>query len=202
MKFLVIINSAGKRQVKEYDAPSFEQLNSKLMEVGAKDFRIFCEISDLVESLSDRVTVLEKKIVHIDSSIAESHDQNTNIAPDDRQHKVQPSSKSIRIELINKDLVLADGSRSIYQSHINFTLHVHNISNTKIRAVKGDLVFHDLFDAEIFRIGITMNNPIKPGKFEVWSGGFEYNEFLPEHVHFAGFNANDLTLTLDNEKIV
>ncbi|WP_231742594.1 hypothetical protein [Stieleria varia] len=108
----------------------------------------------------------------------------------------------IKVELVGKSLIPENYDLEIYEDRIEFELRFHNISGDNIRAVKGDLVFSDLFDAEIFRIGITMNDPITPGKFATWSGGFPYNQFDREHAHFAGFKSEDLQLHLDNEKVV
>jgi hypothetical protein len=201
MKFLIITNSNGKRRVKEHDFSSYEALKSKLIESGVENSRIFCEISDLIESLSSRVTALEKKQIVFDKINTNAPDKITSETSNVLQ-KAQPNSKFIRVELIEKNLVLEDYDLGIHEDQIEFQLHFHNISDAKIRAVKGDLVFHDLFDTEVFRIGVTMNNSIEPGKFSAWSGGFIYNEFIQEHVHFLGFKTDDLKLTLDNEKIV
>jgi hypothetical protein len=202
MKFLVITQSDGKRRVSEHDCPSFDDLRAKLVASGSQDFRAYCEIGDLVESLSQRVSNLERYLENSNPSIPVSVDSNANDGSGKRQVISKPKSKLVRVELIEKHLILEDYELEIYESRINFELRFHNISKDKIRAVKGDLVFCDLFDAEIFRIGITMNDPIAPGKFSIWSGGFPYNQFDREHAHFAGFKKEDLHLYLDNEKVV
>ncbi|TWT93252.1 hypothetical protein Pla52n_59100 [Stieleria varia] len=201
MKFLVITQSDGKRRVSEHDCVTFDDLHSKLVASGVGDYRVFCEISDLVESLSLRVTALERRM---DETNASSSASNNSIAttPNNRQRDAQPQSKMIKVELVGKSLIPENYDLEIYEDRIEFELRFHNISGDNIRAVKGDLVFSDLFDAEIFRIGITMNDPITPGKFATWSGGFPYNQFDREHAHFAGFKSEDLQLHLDNEKVV
>jgi hypothetical protein len=42
--------------------------------------------------------------------------------------------------------------------------------------------FQDLFGEEKFRLGLTIDDPLKPGtKFNQKGLGFKYNEFMEEH---------------------
>ena len=102
--------------------------------------------------------------------------------------------KTIFVQMTNFDL-------EIYDDKMLFDLVFTNHTGSRIRAFKGDLVFWDLFDAEIFRIGITMNTPIKSGKTAKWSGEFQYNQFQSDHIHLAGFKASDLRVSLDKPQI-
>lgn len=202
MKFLVITQSDGKRRVTEHDYPSFADLQSKLVDSNVEDYRVFCEISDLVESLSLRVAALEGRLDAFNASIPATNDPKATAVPNKQQRNSQPNSNKVKVELVAKHLAPGNYDNGIYEDRIEFQIRFHNISRGNIRAVKGDLVFRDLFDAEIFRIGITMNDPIAPGQFATWSGGFPYNEFDREHAHFVGFKTEDLQLHLDNEKVV
>ncbi|MCI5167899.1 MAG: hypothetical protein D3903_17905 [Candidatus Electrothrix sp. GM3_4] len=58
------------------------------------------------------------------------------------------------------------------------------------------------FNADIFRIGITINEKIKPQGLVKWDGTMPYNQFIHEHVHFAGYTPEDLKVRLENENIV
>ena len=83
-----------------------------------------------------------------------------------------------------------------------FSIQVENRAKRKIRATKGELVFSDLFGAEIFQVGVTINDKIRPGGSIIWKGEMPYNEFIQEHVHFSGFKTEDLGVQLKDEQIV
>lgn len=201
MKFLVIAKADGKRRVSEHDFPSLEALQSKLATSGLEDYRVYCEVSDLVESLSLRVSSLERQLEDLRPSVPLHSKPNLNQAPD-TQLKSTSGTNAVRVELVDIHLLLEDYDLEIYESRINFELRFHNLLEAPIRAVKGELVFSDLFDAEVFRIGITMNTPIPPGEFATWSGGFPYNQFDREQAHLAGFKKEDLQIHLANERVV
>lgn len=200
MKFLVITQSNGKRRVNEHDCPSFDDLHQKLSASGIEDYQAYCEISDLVESLSMRVSALERRLDESNkTSTPATVDINlrSNNVLDQQQKSTNPQEKLVEVELVNKALVAGD-----YGDQISFEIKFHNLSGRKIRAIKGDLVFLDLFDAEVFRIEATINKMIDPGNFSVWIGGFSCNQFMPNHIHFAQFKTEDLQLYLDDEKIL
>jgi hypothetical protein len=49
------------------------------------------------------------------------------------------------------------------------------------RAIKGLMIFRDLFGEEKFRLNLTLDDPIKPGaKFNQKGLGFKYNQFMEE----------------------
>lgn len=201
MKFLVITQSEGKRRVGEHECASFSELHSKLTSAGVKDFRIYCEVGDLVESLSIRVEAIENQLTGLKTPSPRTESPANGLASS-TGHGTSLQSGCVKVELVAKHLILQNYDLEIYEDRILFELRFHNISKDKIRALKGDLVFSDLFDEEVFRIGITMNEPVLPGKSCNWSGGFAYNQFLPEHVHFAGFKAEDMHVHLENERVV
>ena len=122
--------------------------------------------------------------------------------------KVETTSTSVRkfavpisAQLTTLFVQMTNYDLDIYDDKILFDLVFTNHTDRRIRAFKGDLVFWDLFDAEIFRMGLTMNTPIKAGRTAKWSGEFQYNQFVPEQIHLAGFKASDLKVSIDNPQI-
>ena len=49
----------------------------------------------------------------------------------------------------------------IYDAHITMNCAYENTSGKDIRAFKGTLVFQDLFDVQIYKVAITISDPIK-----------------------------------------
>lgn len=106
MKFLVITQSNGRRGANEYDCPSFDYLQRKLAASGIEDYQAYCEISDLVESLSMRVSALERRLDASDEALAPKSD-NPNIiqVSDSQRQNPQSQSNLLKIELVDKYIV-------------------------------------------------------------------------------------------------
>lgn len=65
--------------------------------------------------------------------------------------------------------------------------------NKPTRAVKGLLEFTDLFGEVKFRIGLTLNERLEPGRPFTQRGiGFEYNQFMAEHQWMRGTDKADM----------
>ena len=41
--------------------------------------------------------------------------------------------------------------------------------------------FADLFGSEIYKVGLTISDPVRAGGKGSWSGTIDYNQFIDEH---------------------
>lgn len=98
-------------------------------------------------------------------------------------------NKLITLHVSNKRYVHGD-----YENHIWFDC-IYTLSETSksTRAVKGAIEFSDLFGDVKFRIQVTINDPLQPGKLLSNPGiGFTYNQFMPEHQWMLVTELNDM----------
>ncbi len=73
----------------------------------------------------------------------------------------------------------------------------------KTRAVKGVLIFADLFGEPKFMINYTVNDPLSPGKSHKESGvGFEYNQFKDAHKWMRASELKDMTFQFKVKSII
>ncbi len=71
------------------------------------------------------------------------------------------------------------------------------------RAVKGVLVFADLFGEPHFRIRITLDDPLKPGaKFGQTGQGFKYNQFLDDHHWVRSTDLANMNIRFEPEEVI
>lgn len=208
MEFIVINKSVTPPKVSRLESISTHEAIKSIKDAGIEKYSLFCNVSDSeisllltqTKDLQKRVTELEKAIQTVQLSMQSVQSPENDI---DSQPTRQPiQSKSISVQLTKKSLQLSNSDAGIYQDSLLFSIALSNLTPKHIRAVKGDLVFSDLFDADIFRVGITVNEKIKPKALVKWDGVMPYNQFIPEHVHFAGYAPEDLKVRLDNESVV
>jgi hypothetical protein len=96
--------------------------------------------------------------------------------------------------LSNKVYQPADPSNNSYQDFISFDITLDTSKLTKpTRAVKGVLVFTDLFGEEKFRLNWTINDPLTPGVSYTGKGiGFNFNQFEESHIWIRDTDLKDM----------
>ncbi|WP_198804984.1 hypothetical protein [Leptolyngbya sp. BL0902] len=203
MKFIVITQSDGKRRATEHDCPSLHDLHQKLAESGIEDYQVYCEISDLVESLSNRMLALERRLDE-PSEVPTPITDNPNVIQTSTNQRPNPKSESklLGIELIDKHVIPQDLDPDIYGGKVHVTLRFQNLTSERIRALKVSLDFLDLFDEKIFDVDITTNDPVEPGEFYIWSKNMTYLSTNDKHSRFVNLDKEDLTLLVKSEKVL
>lgn len=105
---------------------------------------------------------------------------------------VPPKKKEVALlkpSISNKRLTTVSYSDSIW---FDLTVDTTNLKK-KTRAVKGLLVFEDLFGAEQFKIGYTINEPLTPNiEHSVKGIGFSYNQYIASHQWMLQTDISDM----------
>lgn len=115
-------------------------------------------------------------------------------SPSESEEKKQtillPSEELIAIKITNKRY-----DKIEYRDYIWFDVEYNPINISKpTRSVKGILIFCDLFGDAKFKIGMTINDPLKPGEVLLKRGiGFDYNEYNDEQNWVRNTDLKDMT---------
>lgn len=190
------------------NASSVEEAVSTLTGNNVTNFDLYLNLKDnYLTDMNRRVEILEQEI-HILKSLSgevqrkETVDQAT-VNTDNMSNKKESRKRSDKIlmELLEKNLgpshpLLNDQGKMI------FSIKVHNHADKPVRAIKGTIVFTDLFDADIFRISVTINKKIESQKNIIWEGEMKYNSFIEAQSLFAGFAKDDMKLIFEEENII
>lgn len=104
------------------------------------------------------------------------------------------SSQSLAFEIISVDLIRKEYQKDKYKDYIWMDMKFEAIGLDKnARAVKGALVFTDLFNEEKFILRLTLDRPIAPNETITETGrGFEYNQFKSEHNWILGTDISNM----------
>lgn len=89
-----------------------------------------------------------------------------------------------------------------YQDYITYAFAIQNKSKKDIRAIKGEIMFTDLFDDEIKSIEFTYDQPIKAETTVNWDGTTEYNQFRDADVRLKSKDLKDLKVVWKPIKVI
>ena len=94
--------------------------------------------------------------------------------------------KTIRLTVSSKGFVPADTSVNRYEALLTFGCSYQNISQRDVRAFTGAVIFQDLFGREIYKVRVTISDPIPAGQVAMWGGTVHYNQFMESQQRFRG----------------
>ncbi|MFX0208653.1 MAG: hypothetical protein ACFFDT_21915 [Candidatus Hodarchaeota archaeon] len=130
------------------------------------------------------------------SSAMESTASSSSIEPAEESHAQIDSM--FEVKLTGKHVFEAN-----YSDHLGFNLLLINHTKKDIKAVQGIMIFTDLFDTEILRIQITIEQNIPAGqtvKNNKYS--MELNKFLSEHNRLRTIDIKNLQVRLEVHGII
>ena len=89
-----------------------------------------------------------------------------------------------------------------YQDYITYKFVIQNKSEKKIRAVKGEITFTNLFDEKIKSLNFVYDQPIKAGKKVNWNATTDYNQFMDGDKTLKNKDLKDLKVVWKPEKVI
>lgn len=89
-----------------------------------------------------------------------------------------------------------------YQDYITYGFAIQNKSEQDIRAVKGEIMFTDLFDDEIKTLSFTYDQPIRAGATANWNATTDYNQFMDDDVRLKNKELKDLKIVWKPIKVI
>lgn len=144
-------------------------------------------------TLEERVEELERRLALIEARTPPPPPTPTQPAP-------PPNAPAlVAVTISNKRYEAANAEVEIYEAHIWFDC-AYTLSKAakETRALKGVLEFADLFGEVKFRLNVTLNEPLTPGKPHVQAGvGFVFNQFLDEHKWMLATNLADMRYSFE-----
>jgi hypothetical protein len=111
--------------------------------------------------------------------------------------KISKLKNAVLVTCIKKGYVEVE-----YQDYITYSFAIKNKSNKDIRAVKGDIVFTDLFDEKIKNFSFTYDQTVKAGTSAIWEATTTYNQFMDDDVRLKSKELKDIKLVWKPIKII
>ena len=89
-----------------------------------------------------------------------------------------------------------------YNDYITYKFAIQNKSDNDIRAIKGTVIFTNLFDDVISKVSLVCDDPIKAGEKYIWRGTTDYNQFISSDVAMRNKDLKDMKVVWKPEKIL
>ncbi len=113
--------------------------------------------------------------------------------------------KIVVVSCLDKGFLAAnfeDWSATDYNDYITYKFYIMNNSDKEIRAVKGKVIFTDLFDKLVREVNFVFDESIEAGKYISWNAQTVYNSFLPEDVIFKNKPLKNMKVVWKPEKVI
>jgi len=145
-----------------------------------------------IVELERRLAILEAK----DSAPSEPYTKHSN--------KQDTTSDLISLVVTNKRFDPTNANLCVYEDHIWFDCSYTLQPESKpTRAVKGEIIFSDLFGEIKFKIQLTLNEPLTPGQILKQPGiGFTYNQFIGEHQWMLATRLEDMRFSFKATNVI
>lgn len=158
-------------------------------------------------TLEERVLALESKVAKMEQlleglqSVSKDEERPASAnsrLPSQTSSKVSPVS----VQLISKKFHKANLLAGDAGDRIDFALLFKSEFGKDVRALKGAIVFKDLFDDVIMKITLAHESGLPAGGSTKWEGGFIYNQFLSPHQRLLSVEQNDIQTCFEIETVV
>ena len=153
-------------------------------------------------SLENRVSFLEDKIKELELRLSRLEDPVAAINPNMPPQSSSVPNKHLSITLLNKNFHQAEYGIGDSGDRIDFTFQFTNHLGKDIHAFTGIVLFKDLFERVILRMGLTDESGLRSGGTNHWKGGVEYNQFREEHNRLLNIGKNDLIVEFLLERVI
>ena len=142
----------------------------------------------------DRVAELEARVAALEEALARlsTPAPGASAAPPTTENGVAP----ILIRLVRKTFL--DGIQDRIQFEFAFTSNLDN----PVGAFTGVVVLQDLFERDIMRITVTVEEPLQPGGTVTYEGGIDYNQFMASHQRLNSIAPADLVTKFELETVI
>ena len=123
--------------------------------------------------------------------------------PSVEPYTVQNLTPKMYVQLASKSFHPKDLMAGDIGDRIDFVFYFQPADLDKdVRAFKGDVIFTDLFDEFILRVTLTHEAGLATYEVAEWSGGIEYNQFLPEHQRLRSIDPKNLSVSFELQTVV
>lgn len=154
------------------------------------------DVGDRIRELENRVAAIEGILAADQALTGSEKSTNDSSAGDPVDH-----SRSI-VKMVLKRKVFVPGEYGDDRVDMDFALTLAADSRPT-RAIKGQLVFSDLFGDPGFIIGYTVNDSLLPGiPFTAKGVGFEFNQFMDDHNWMLGTDIEDMVASFEARSII
>ncbi len=121
---------------------------------------------------------------------------------EEEERKRKEREKGITIALADKGFREGSFESGDISDKILLSFKFVNHLPKDLRAFTGTVMFMDLFDREIHRVGLTVEDPVKSGQGLQWDGTVDYNQFIDSHRRLRTIERQNLKVSFKLEAVI
>ena len=101
---------------------------------------------------------------------------------DERQAALAEARKALTMAVSDMTFVPSNARAGRYQDSFSLSIALQNNTEKDMSGIKGTVVFADMFDDEIKRVNLSVDDSIAAGQAIRWEGNLGYNQFMDNDV--------------------
>ncbi len=119
--------------------------------------------------------------------------------PEPTTTTVQGDESEIPIQI---SLVKKDFSEGRIEDRITLEFLFQSSLAKDVRAFTGVVVFQDLFERDIMRVNLTVEDGLTAGGTATWEGAIDYNQFMDRHQRLRTVDQADLITKFELQAVI
>ena len=150
------------------------------------------------DSLRARVIELERRVLSLEEAIATLVGTASPV-PEPTTTTVQGDESEIPIQI---SLVKKGFSDGRIEDNITLEFLFQSSLAKDVRAFTGVVVFQDLFERDIMRVNLTVEDGLTAGGTATWEGAIDYNQFMDRHQRLRTVDQADLITKFELQAVI
>ena len=160
------------------------------------------------DSLRARVIELERRVLSLEEAIATlvgtaspvpEPTTTASPVPEPTTTTVQGDESEIPIQI---SLVKKGFSDGRIEDNITLEFLFQSSLAKDVRAFTGVVVFQDLFERDIMRVNLTVEDGLTAGGTATWEGAIDYNQFMDRHQRLRTVDQADLITKFELQAVI
>lgn len=163
------------------------------------------ELEARIERLESQLDMILQQLDAISTDAVPLQDDTRRQKSADEPTAPEVGSGTIAMELVSLSFHQSNQRNNWandYRDWLAFSFRFTNHLDVETRAVRGTVVFTDLFGEVWWRVGITVTDPMEPGETMNWEGRIDFNSFEAAHRTARNTSLSDVSVHLENVEVV
>ena len=146
-----------------------------------------------INELEQRVAVLEAALTRLLPPLSAEDLESIQLPPEAEELPASDPARPIQISLTSKGFA----SGQYGDDRITLAFSFASGLAKDVRAFTGVVVLQDLFERDIMRVNLTVEDPLPARGTVSWEGGIDYNQFMDPHRRLRTVDQADLVLKFE-----
>jgi len=153
------------------------------------------------EALQNQKEFVAEKAAEAEAAAAEEAKQAALAAQVEEEHQraLAEARNALTVAVSSMDFIPSNARAGRYQDSFSLVIALQNNMDKDMSGVKGTVVFADMFDDEIKRVNLSLDEGIQAKQTFRWEGTFGFNQFMDEDVKLRNTELTKMKISWEPE---